>query len=488
MTSTLDRNKKRKGAYQKTAPPETIAKSAALEYYLSCPVCSQILRDPICLECNHSFCTNCLKKAWNQDEKRTCPVCQTPGPEEMPQVNVALTGLADLYAGRLKDKSKDELCDVHIIKAGWFCETENRLICEGCESVKSHAGHKLKTFKDLVAGTRQHIFEELTEMRHQQQECKDAEETYKQMARYSTSQVAVAQQKIRAEFQELYRFLKQEEATRLAAVQDEADRKKVAMEREVKRVQGQIQALSHVIGKVELEMEKDDVNFFKDIDKTKARVENTLPDHQVASGTLDVAKHLGNLRFQIWRKMTEIIKYYPVILDPNTADGWLYVSEDMTSMRQMQSKSDVPDNPERFTKYIYALGAEGFTSGRHCWQVEVGDRGRWSLGVAKESIERKDETYMEPRFGFWTIWMNEFNCTVGGIPIALEKRPEIVRIQLDYGKGELSFYNASDMSLIYMYQTAFTDKLYPFFSTETDDCKTPIQISVFKLSVIATPH
>lgn len=95
-------------------------------------------------------------------------------------------------------------------------------------------------------------------------------------------------------------------------------------------------------------------------------------------------------------------------LDPNTADGWLYLSEGMTSVREIRTKQEVPNNPERFTKYVYVLGSEGYTSGKHCWEVEVGNQNKWSLGVAKDSVERKDETFMETKFEFWTLWMTEY--------------------------------------------------------------------------------
>lgn len=176
----------------------------------------------------------------------------------------------------------------------------------------------------------------------------------------------------------------------------------------------------------------------------------------------------------------------PVMLDPNTADGWLSVSDDMISLREIREKQVVPDNPERFTRYIYVLGSEGYTSGKHCWEVDVGNRNRWSLGVAKEFVERKDETFLEPKFGFWTLWMMEYTCTVGGEIMALANRPRKVRIQLNYEEGELSFYDAIELTHIYTYKTKFKDKLYPFFSTETDESKTSIEVCPFDISWVAT--
>ncbi|KAJ8357790.1 hypothetical protein SKAU_G00205840 [Synaphobranchus kaupii] len=44
--------------------------SSFLEEEISCPVCSEIFRDPVVLRCSHSLCKACLQKYWEQKGSR----------------------------------------------------------------------------------------------------------------------------------------------------------------------------------------------------------------------------------------------------------------------------------------------------------------------------------------------------------------------------------------------------------------------------------
>uniref|UniRef100_A0AAQ6IG67 B30.2/SPRY domain-containing protein n=1 Tax=Anabas testudineus TaxID=64144 RepID=A0AAQ6IG67_ANATE len=229
----------------------------------------------------------------------------------------------------------------------------------------------------------------------------------------------------------------------------------------MKRIEEQISSLSDSICAVEEELHKHNVPFlssYKDT-QTRARAQSSLSDPQLLSGALiDVAKHLGNL---------------PVILDPNTANRWLHLSDDLTSVRCGDKKQQLPDNPERNTKYFTVFGSEGFSSGKHSWEVEVGDHPRWNVGLVKESVDKKGELDASPEYGIWCLLHDNRKYTNGsGKTVTVKKSLQRIRVQLDYDRGEVSFYDPEDMTHIYTHRETFTEKLFPYFGVEDGDAKT----------------
>ncbi|XP_061098793.1 zinc-binding protein A33-like [Conger conger] len=196
--------------------------------------------------------------------------------------------------------------------------------------------------------------------------------------------------------------------------------------------------------------------------------ECTLGDPEKVSGVLiDVAKHLANLKYRVWEKMLGTVQYTPVTLDPNTAHPLLSLSEDLTSVRYRDERQQVPDNPERFHRWLWVLGSEGFSSGRHCWDVEVGGED-WRVGVVKESLSRKGGVALSPAGGVWSIGLfsGEYRArTSPPTPLTVQRKLQRVRVQLDWDRGEVSFSDPSDNTPLYTFKHSFTKRLFPFFFT-----------------------
>ncbi|PWA17032.1 hypothetical protein CCH79_00013283 [Gambusia affinis] len=138
----------------------------------------------------------------------------------------------------------------------------------------------------------------------------------------------------------------------------------------------------------------------------------------------------------------------------------------------------LPDNPER-NIYTEVFGSEGFSSGKHSWDVEVGDHPDWYLGLVKESVDRKGERDVTPQFGIWCLCFEDGKYTDGDSKfISVKKSLQRIRVQLDYDSGFVSFYDPEDMTHIYTYRDTFTEKLFPYFSVGEAAGAKPTKIKI----------
>ncbi|XP_067419600.1 stonustoxin subunit alpha-like [Emydura macquarii macquarii] len=166
------------------------------------------------------------------------------------------------------------------------------------------------------------------------------------------------------------------------------------------------------------------------------------------------------------------LKKANVTLDPYTAHPELVLSEDLRGVHRGHEKQIYSDTPERFDYMVCVLGSEGFTSGKHSWQVKVegGPAGDWAVGVARQSVQRKDEVAFTPEEGIWVVqqWGSGSDYRAHTSPVtrlSLSREPSRIRVSLDYEGGLVAFHYADDLAPIFTFpQASFNgEKIFPFF-------------------------
>uniref|UniRef100_A0AAZ3P465 E3 ubiquitin-protein ligase TRIM39-like n=1 Tax=Oncorhynchus tshawytscha TaxID=74940 RepID=A0AAZ3P465_ONCTS len=176
--------------------------------------------------------------------------------------------------------------------------------------------------------------------------------------------------------------------------------------------------------------------------------------------------HLEEILNKEMEKLPEVklkrIQQYAVdvTLDPDTAHHKLVVSEDGKQVRRGDIPQNLPDNPKRFNQFYY--------------EVTVNGKTRWTLGVARESTDRKRNITLSPERGLWTVILRDGNeyqaCTSPPVLLSLRKKPQKVGLFVDYEEGLISFYDVEARSHIYSFTgCTFTEKLFPFFGPSDND-------------------
>ncbi|XP_042560048.1 E3 ubiquitin-protein ligase TRIM35-like [Clupea harengus] len=461
------------------------SKSSLPEEDFTCPVCFDIFKDPVLLLCGHSFCKDCLQKFWREKKSKECPVCRRQSSLDEPPLNLSLRNLCESF---LKEKSQrasggsEVLCSLHGERLKLFCLEDKQPVCVVCQASRKHSGHQFLPIDEAAFDYKEQLNAVLDTLQKKLKEFEEVKETCDQTASHIKVQAHQSEKQIKEEFEKLHQFLKDEEEARIRALKEEEEQKSLIMKEKNEEMSKEMSTLSDTITAIEKQMVAEDIIFLQNFKATIERCEIsistcTLQKPQRVSGALiDVAKHLGNLRFRVWEKMKDIVQFTPVVLDPNTADSLLIVSEDLTSFKRTDPRQKLPDNPERFDPYECVLGSEGFNSGSHYWDVEVGNGTDWYVGVTTESNQRKWGTFTWERV--WRVgcgpWWDDT-----GPGHKLEQNLHTLRVHLDLDKGQLSFSDPLQNTHLHTFKHTFTEKVLPFFYS----LRSPLSILPLKPSV-----
>ncbi|XP_060706455.1 zinc-binding protein A33-like [Hemiscyllium ocellatum] len=440
-----------------------------MEADLSCAVCHDLYKDPVLLDCDHSFCRSCVTQYWEKADTACCPVCRKETSSRTLRSHRTLCNIVESF---VKSGGGGEIlqeCSRHKEKLKIFCKTDNQLICLVCQISKGHQNHEVLPVEEAAEEFKEELETSLKPIQEKKKECETVKSDYEKTLSHIQDQGVKTEKQIKTEFEKLHQFLREEERIVLEDLKLEKEEHSQEMKERIAKITEEISSLSVTVQDIEQELrEQDSITFLTKFPDTKKRVKQTLPEPQKVYPLINVGKYIGSLQYRVWKKMLTVINTAPVTLDPNTAHPALLLSEDLSTVRHTGNRQQLPDNPERFGYCVCVLGSEGFTSGKHSWEVEVGNKTEWDVGVAKESIHRKGQINLNPGNGYWALALREGNKYWAGEKpwkcLKLSVSPRKVRVCLDYEGGKMSFYNSENKSHIYTFTGTFTEKLYPFFS------------------------
>ncbi|GAA6222709.1 E3 ubiquitin-protein ligase TRIM39-like [Lates japonicus] len=374
---------------------------------------------------------------------------------------------------------EEKICKKHDRLLEVYCRTDHTCICSACAEA-THKSHDIVSIDHEWKKKTSNLGKKRSELKHLIKERSKKLEEIKQsikVIKASAQRELEESWQVYAELQRLVEQCQAELVELIATRQREAERHAQELARGLENELSQLRRRSN-----ELEayaQTQDKVVFLQNLATLPPAPEPT--DWSAVSINTDL--YLGTIRssvsglvdkFQeelkrLYGKELRKVQNYSseVILDPGTAQRNLVVSEDGRQVRYEERKTSHSEGPKRFSPALFVLGREGLSSGRHYWEVDVGRKTAWTLGVARASARRKGEIKLSPEGGYWCLWLKNGEVkalATTRLPLMLSSQPGKVGIFLDYDGGQISFYDVKARLHLYTFVDTFSESLYPIFS------------------------
>ncbi|XP_078251890.1 zinc-binding protein A33-like [Rhinoraja longicauda] len=435
-----------------------------------CPICLDFFTDPVILECGHNFCRSCITQSWGREGRNSCPECREEIADRTLKVNRALANIAEKARALSLNRTEKGIklfCEEHQEEMKLFCENDKKLICVICRDALEHRNHSFQPIKEAVDIYKARVKSAIESVTKNKSDIEEIEQQQLRKISKVREESHSLQSHVTSQFAELHQIITEKENYFLKDIREDEERILNPMEKNLREIQENLNSIQEELLRLQERMEqKDSVKFLELLNI--CRISDEIHSLSVTDGAITAEKfnHLFLLKAELIETF-DSFKQVSVTLDVETAHAQLEVSEDRKRVRRTGTGRSLPDTGKRFTGSLCVLGSEGFTSGRHYWEVEVvGSRG-WSLGVAAESVERKGPVTLTPETGVWSIWRGDdvfVAVTSPLFPLPARPIPGRVGVYLSYESGTVSFYDADTKSHLHTFTgNKFTEKLYPFF-------------------------
>uniref|UniRef100_G3T6X3 Tripartite motif-containing protein 26 n=1 Tax=Loxodonta africana TaxID=9785 RepID=G3T6X3_LOXAF len=529
----------------------TSAPLRSLEEEVTCSICLDYLRDPVTIDCGHVFCRSCTTDVRPVAGGRpVCPLCKKPFKKENIRPVWQLASLVENIERLKVDKGRQpgegareqqdaKLCERHQEKLHYYCEDDGKLLCVICRESREHRPHTAVLMEKAAQPHREKILNHLTTLRRDRDKIQSFQTKGDSDILAALQKLQDQKQCIVALFEKSHEFLREREQhllDQLAKLEQELTE---GREKYKARGVGELARLALVISELEGKAQQPAAELMQTVrsKEESMTLSNRYPRKKFWIGKpiarvvkkrtgefsdklLSLQRGLREFQGKLLRDLE--YKTVSVTLDPQSASGYLLLSEDWKCVTYSNLYRSNYLYPQQFDCEPGVLGSKGFTWGKVYWEVEV-EREGWSeeeeegaeeeegeeeeeeeeagygdgydewettdedeeslgdeeeeeeeeeevlescmVGVARDSMKRKGDLSLRPEDGVWALRLSSAGIWANTDPEAElfpALRPRRVGIALDYEGGTVTFTNAESQELIYTFTATFTRRLVPF--------------------------
>ncbi|XP_077653426.1 tripartite motif-containing protein 64-like [Urocitellus parryii] len=420
---------------------------------LTCSICMNYFLEPVTIDCRHTLCQPCLYFCWDEAQTpRCCPHCREIVEKTDYRTNTVIKKLASLARQARPpsvSSSGEQLCRRNGETKGLFCKVDKSLLSAPCSESPEHT--------DCVAEeNRKKIVKKMDPLWQKTQEMQDNLNKEIRKSESFVDYVILRMNMIKVQYQMMHQFLLEEERFQLETLEREAQEIlqqlrdsaiRMAQHREqLKEMYRELMELCHKSDMELLQVTKDLGDIFERmelLEMQKLQPVNPELSSLHITGILDMLNKFRGRSVQHTQ--------------------WTYMSLPDEVRNRIFGVDGATENPQTLESYVI-WGVEAFNSGKHYWEVDVGNTSNWIIGVCKDFTSDS----FEGKKGFVLFSSKRNNhCILStnsqSVIQYLQRPAGRDGVFLDYENETLSFYDVCRGSLIYsFFSFSFTSPLTPF--------------------------
>ncbi|XP_069823301.1 E3 ubiquitin/ISG15 ligase TRIM25-like [Dendropsophus ebraccatus] len=371
-------------------------------------------------------------------------------------------------------------CSVHKKMLEYYCTEDAACICVSCRLDGEHRGHRVEMLDEASEKKKKKLRNVLQKLMTKREETEERVRSVEERRRKAEEKAAGEAERVTALFTDIRRWLddlekrvlseisrqEKEETLPLSALIQQLEIKKDELSRKMRH----IEELCNMADPLTV-LQEPDTGDLCDPEEEGGDEDTGGHDRQPHGvDDLDVAVISDTLR-TLCDIISGIRNYgegpADILLDVNTANNNLLISDDLKTATRAQKKQNRPETAERFQDYNpQVMSSRRFSSGRHYWDVEISRSGERRVGMCYPSIDRRggqllignnNKSWCMERYNNQNSMIHDRKV----IQLPGNISSNRVRICLDYEAGQLSFYELCDpIRHLHTFTTTFTEPLH----------------------------
>ncbi|XP_059961311.1 tripartite motif-containing protein 77-like isoform X1 [Mesoplodon densirostris] len=442
--------------------------SASMQCFPSefiCSICKDNFTDPVTISCGHRFCTPCLCLLWEDVQTATCcPVCKAISPKMDFKSTIFakehILPTRESVVCQLPSSAK-QMCKIHQVIKLYFCQTDKSLLCLFCSHSPEHATHEHYPIKQVAEHYRENLLMQMKSIWKKKKENQRNIKKVTNIFRVWEGFVNLRMVMIGAEYPKVYQYLQEEKQKHLEMLAIEGKIVFQRLRRNVARMVHMGKLLRRIYEELKELCLKADVDMLQGVGDTMKRsqlMQLYIPqpmDPQLSTWAITgMLERLNSFRVY-------------VTLDHKIRNCHVALTEDLRRLQCSPDHQDVPRNPAS-SENTPSWGAQTFTTGKHYWEVNVGNSRNWIIGLCKESWTSRNDMLLNSEDIFLLLCVSvedhfSLFSTFPLLPHYIQRPQGWIGVFLDYECGIISFINVARSSLICNFLSrSFSFPLRPF--------------------------